>query len=440
MYEHGTPGFLYWQCREAALRTVALWEELNGSLRRWSRSVRLALHQDHACHGAASYDRNSVCFSKITAGDDTTFVGASTDVVAHEVGHALLDTIRPELWGLSTFEPAAFHEAFADCMSMFLALSDRAIRRRLVPNGLGRTNFVETLAEDLSAGQHRARMAGHNVPLNNTGPRHGLNRHSWRDTNGLPDDGPPSMLVRTSHSFGQIFSGSIYDAIRFIYAQEAQSTEASLNRAMRTTAKLLIRAVKDSPPTTSYFLAIARAMLTADERKNGGAHRSSLRRAFRNHGLDPLDRSGRGEDDAGGDADDHVVRFTPEVRAHLLKRLKLPSKTHCSVTSLDGDRSIVKVQMTRSVSLSRAHRHLRGVVAPMRDVVTLGQDDGRTVTLGSLPDLRRADDEARAFAATLVAHGSIADGARRHDQPPSTHAVRKEGEQKVLRRLRFVCR
>jgi Zn-dependent metalloprotease len=48
-------------------------------------------------------------------------LGASTDVVAHEVGHGLLDSARPDS-STSILEVGAFHEAFGDCIAMLTAL------------------------------------------------------------------------------------------------------------------------------------------------------------------------------------------------------------------------------------------------------------------------------------------------------------------------------
>src|SRR5262245_54065556 len=61
LFQPGTPQFLFWQCREAALLAVEVWEELHGSLTSWSteatNSKRLKLVQDGGDDLNAFYDR-----------------------------------------------------------------------------------------------------------------------------------------------------------------------------------------------------------------------------------------------------------------------------------------------------------------------------------------------------------------------------------------------
>ena len=108
-YAPGTSGFVYWQCREAALAAVVGWEGAAGNFSRWQGNRRtIALRQDAGVDLNAYYDRASVSFFHMAIQGTTYFSGASTDVVAHEVGHALLDSIRPQLWAAAFLEAGRF--------------------------------------------------------------------------------------------------------------------------------------------------------------------------------------------------------------------------------------------------------------------------------------------------------------------------------------------
>ena len=50
------------------------------------------------------------------------FSGESPDVACHEMGHAVLDAIRPQLFDAQTIEAAAFHESMGDMSAMLSAL------------------------------------------------------------------------------------------------------------------------------------------------------------------------------------------------------------------------------------------------------------------------------------------------------------------------------
>ena len=86
-----------------------------------------------------------------TLGAQTFFSGESTDVVAHEVGHGLVDSIRPDFFSVNFLEVAAFHEAAGDCVAVLTALSDLETRKALlnVTKSLKKRNFVESTAENV---------------------------------------------------------------------------------------------------------------------------------------------------------------------------------------------------------------------------------------------------------------------------------------------------
>src|SRR4029434_3475827 len=103
LFNPGTAQFLFWQTREAALAALEVWEALNGNLSSWARARtpsrrKLALLQDDGEDLNAFYDGQSLPSFHHATGNKTPFSGASTDVVAHEAGHALLDTVRPPLF------------------------------------------------------------------------------------------------------------------------------------------------------------------------------------------------------------------------------------------------------------------------------------------------------------------------------------------------------
>jgi len=155
--------FLFWQCREAALAAVETWETFESPLTQWARSpnrkkLELSIKfQDPQFTGNQQlnefYDGDGLRFFAFTnANNVTTFSGKSTDTVSHETGHALLDTLRPELFESNFPEVNAFHEAFADCMALLTALFNQDTRKKLLSAApdLGSPNFVESISEYLA--------------------------------------------------------------------------------------------------------------------------------------------------------------------------------------------------------------------------------------------------------------------------------------------------
>jgi len=454
--------FLRWQCREALLRAVAMWEKIAGPLKRWQHGAKLRVDADIGEELNAYYDRESVGYAhqRSTKTGKLRRFAASVDVVAHEAGHAFLDAIRPELWDSNLPEPNAFHEAFGDCIAILAALADRDVRRALLKADpkLGKANFVETLMESL-ANAIRDEMPGHNAAK----PRRGRNRHKWTFFTVLPGDGGPGKLIADSHSFGQVFVGCFHDTLRNVFLAGKKRDEAALWKAAQTAGKLLARAARKAPHGPRFFQSIGRAMTLEDDAIHGGRNHESIRLAFKAHGIllgsvaalaprSMLD--GPAPKSAVGTGRTAMAKATMD---DLRARLNLPANASLRMRSYDlGGRSITEACHERQVQLSGLSERLEGVVAMGAEPTLVGAEHRRAAVLGALPDPQMTQDEVRAFVRGLVARNAIAydeparkaaarratkrgSGAVASPNAAPTHAVVQVGGQPVLKRIRFAC-
>src|SRR4030095_3408190 len=221
------------EAREAALATLETWAALAPSPPAWHDGQRVLPLQHDAGRGLnAHYDRTAVAFLGWETATRKTFPAASTDAVAHEVGHALLDAVRPELWESVYTETAAFHEAFADCMALLVSLFDPPSRLALLQGGgqLRVANFLEGLAEDVAEGVRLENGANDPQSL----PRRALNARQWEIPVNLPPAGPPAALTAEAHSFSRVFTGCFYDTVCNIFASQAKQDAQRLLTAART--------------------------------------------------------------------------------------------------------------------------------------------------------------------------------------------------------------
>lgn len=444
-----TPPFLFWQCRQAALAALRAWEALDGPLAAWSQRQRLDLLQDAGKALNAFYDRQSLSFFHEQVNGTTFFSGASTDVVAHEAGHGLLDAIRPDFWYSNTFEVNAFHEGFADIVALITALADPQQRTRLIESGLGGTNFLEATAEELS---HAIGLVfpGHNA----SAPRHALNDFKWKLFFTLPQEGGPGELIAEIHSFAQIISGCFYDTLRNIFAGRPQNADG-LKEATETAGRLLIAAARTTPQTPRFFRAIGNEMLEADQQAHGGANEKAIRDAFAGHDIDLEGAQMAAMStvlDAEAPALGAVGGIPDSCRQELIRRIggdvTPPPATRARTFA---GKQFVEVLNSRMVALDQVDPRLTGVVAPAVESAWLGwdQQSGRCAVLGPLPEAAKTAHEVQAFVYFLVQHDYIAlPGPRAapgtetpsHATDEITHEVQVEGGQRVLRRIRFFCR
>ena len=447
-YQPGTPGFLFWQCRQAAIAAVKTWESHAGVLPRWFSARRLDLVQNAVAEFGedpqpnAFYDRSSFQFYEFTAGGKTTFSGESTDVVAHEIGHGLLDGIRSDLWDTAFLEVSAFHEAFGDCVALLTALSDAPTRQAFLPR-INSHNFLETTAEDLSDAIRRFRP-NHNAAE----PRMALNILQWQLPTTLPANGGPGVLINEGHSFARVFTGCFYDLLRNLVGNGAADT--TLQQKVGAAARLLIAGARNAPESTRFFQSVGRAMSLADQQLNNGANRDAIGRAFAAHNIAlgtnamvaPVAELAGASPKVGA----RSATLGPATVKDLAERLNLKTGARMIVSPLRalGER-VVQAVHQREVPLGDVHAKLKGVIAMAAETVLVGASGGRAAALGALPDASATTNEVLSYVDSLIKHERIAFDVKAAMEETkkaanyATHVVKTVGGKKRLVRLRFSC-
>jgi len=444
----GTSQFLFWQCREAAIAAVEAWEASVGAHTKWQGNrKKLPLLPDAGEDLNAFYDRQTFSFFHKNVAGTTFFSGVSTDVVAHEVGHGLLDSVRQDFFDVNFLEVGALHEAFGDCVALLTALNDKETREKLltVAANLRKRNFVESTAENLSEGIRKL-MPNHNAAE----PRHAFNTFKFQVPQTLPSNGGPGVLINEVHSFGMVFTGCVWDLLANMFAAAPAQTEGTLLTAAQATGKILITGLKSALVTPRFLQSVGRAMVLADQSINAGANRDRIRDAFQRHDillganaiLAPTMALAGAPPTKRGD-------LAPSTKQDLHRRLGLAKGAKLTVTGgeLFGTPVATAVH-TREVPLSPVDKRLKGVVALAPEPVIVGASGKRAVVLGVLPHPADTEDEVQAFVRTLIEHDRIDFGKAKKTRSASrdittdgtkTHAIIIVGGKKVLKRLRFLC-
>lgn len=232
----------------------------------------------------AFYDRNSLQFFYNT--DPVTrnivFTCNSSDVVSHELGHAMLDALRPDFWNVQNVEIWAFHETFGDISAMLTIMqSDEAINRALreTGNDLSRSNTISRLAEEMGLGLYHA-TGGRSGSLGYL--RDASVRFDYIPPTALPGNAPQNQLSNEAHSFSRVFSGAWYDMFVRIYKKElmkGNSPLESVHTARDVAANYFIRAVISVPKSVVFFNAMAKAIV-AEDRAAGSPYATEVSGTF----------------------------------------------------------------------------------------------------------------------------------------------------------------
>jgi hypothetical protein len=283
VYPTGSHGFRYWTAADALARAVSYWSRVVPDGVRWHTGRPLVVDLDAGTDLNAYYDRQELCFFHATVSGVTVYSGESPDVLCHELGHALLDAIRPQLWNAAVIEAASFHEAFGDISAMLSALELPSVRETVLANTggrLSRASRVSRLAEQLGW----AIRQSHPDAVDADCLRNAVNSFFYRQPEGLPPMAPASALSSEPHSFSRVFTAAWLESLAGMV--EARGTsEAALASAAVDAGRLLAGAVSTARIASNYFAQVAAGLLDADGQLTGGEFRGAIRRAFVGRGI-----------------------------------------------------------------------------------------------------------------------------------------------------------
>ncbi|MFE9445805.1 hypothetical protein ACFYO2_44405 [Streptomyces sp. NPDC006602] len=282
----GTEAFRYWVAADALSSASMTWGPLVPSGTQWVPSVGrvLTAHLDEGVDLNAFYDRRGLQFFHRTVAGVDVFSAQSPEVVRHELGHAVLDALRPQLWSVAAHEPDGMHEAFADISALLTALQMESLRVTVLAETQGDLELssrVSRVAEQLG-------WAIRQIKPDRVEPdclRNMSNNFFYRDPVQLPPLGPANTLSSGPHSFSRVFSGAFLKVVAGIFRQQPVQDQAALAKAGEIAGQLLVDAVVAAPVVSAYYAQVAGHMIAADQRRFGGAHGQSLRSAFIRHGI-----------------------------------------------------------------------------------------------------------------------------------------------------------
>lgn len=263
----GTSGSHAANCYITITETLNLYNRLSTKpINRWAGTSVLRILPEAGVDLNAFYDRASLQFffygRKEIGG--TIYAADSADVVAHELGHAILDFFMPKAFSAASMEVWAFHEAFADFTSMMKCLvHDEMIARILSETGgdLQKPSVLSNLAEHFGRALYLLTGDPHRNPAY---LRTAINNFKYVSPASLPQDAPADQIAAEPHSFGRIFLGAFYDMLVAIYENRkaaGQTPENALQQARDAMVARVLTLVQTVPINTKFFETAAKGLL-----------------------------------------------------------------------------------------------------------------------------------------------------------------------------------
>lgn len=284
-YKPGTSQFRYWTAAEALRRGSDFWGSILGQNIKWQPGAVLPVDLDYGEDLNAYYDRVGLRFFHGSAGKKTVYSGESPGVVCHEMGHAILDSIRSELWDAASAEIAAFHESFGDMSAILCALQLQPLRIAVLSetdSKLYRSSRLSRLAEQLgwAIRQFRPDLVDPDCL------RNAVNSFFYSPPEGLPPNAPASHLSSEAHSFSRVFTTGFFGTLANMLAMNGSSlTEARLQQVSVDAAKLLADAILASPIVPAYYSQIAAHMIESDKTMFKGKYHDAIAAGFVHCGI-----------------------------------------------------------------------------------------------------------------------------------------------------------
>lgn len=284
----------------------------------WAYEPRLRIHPHAVRDANAYYDpvRVAVLFGYFSAADQlvgtnhpggTVFTCLSPDIIAHEVTHALLDSVHHRYMEDTNKDVGAFHEGFADIVALLSRFTFGHLVEHQLYQSAGRIDGYTALGE-------LATQFGEALEDSRGALRSAIG--TW--TNGkwkrLEPDPSDYSSLHEAHDLGALLVATVFDAFQRVYKHRTQDLlriatngtgvlpEGSISRDLvhrlaqeageiaEHLLHICIRALDYCPPVDITFGNYLRALVTADldiAPEDEVGYRVALIEAFRARGIFP---------------------------------------------------------------------------------------------------------------------------------------------------------
>ena len=431
-YAPGTPGFRFYATAAALRRTADFWGQVVAEGTKWEVGATLPVHLDDGVDLNAFYTRGDfqeppgLHFFHDTVGGRTFYSCESPDVCCHEMGHAVLDSIRPQLFDAQTIEAAAFHESFGDMSAILSALQVPSFRQEVLKETSGtlnRASRLSRLAEQLGA----AIRVQHPDEVDPDCLRNAVNSFFYRDPQTLPPSAPANALSSEPHSFSRVFTGAFLDALAgIVKLQSKNPTADDLEQASQDAARLLVGGVLTASVVPDFYSQVAAHMIAASQTSPfNGKYKDVLKSAFVRRGILSL----------------QAVAALASMRVQNIQKTALAHRAAMVSNPVRGSTTLPTASISAAAyGLTRTALTVHTAAEPRRLAV-----NSAALTSGSI-EAHSAQSAAESFTDDLFQRGRVDMGAHAHPESGALHPmgfrthfiVEQKGELLIKRRC-FDC-
>lgn len=245
---------------------------LKTPIKKWSATHILQIYPAAGADMNAFYDRRSLRFYYYNFNGKNVYFSDSSDIITHELGHAMLDAMRPDFWSVQSLEIWSFHEAFSDIVAMFNLMSYDVVLDKVLKETKGDllvSNSVSRLAEEVGVLIRNVTKDPAYLPNALRDPA--VEVFKYEDPSKLPAETSNNRLAAECHSFGRVFSNAWYQIFFRIYKYHVSignDPMTAIRNARDFSFSILAQAIPNSARVVKYYASIAKSMIVVARSKN----------------------------------------------------------------------------------------------------------------------------------------------------------------------------
>lgn len=294
----GTPAYQAAQVWGAIATTLAYVMNLKSDspyIKEWSSTYNLVAIPRAGNQLNAYYDRSSLRFfwGKDPKTNISIYTCDAVGIVAHELGHAILDAIRPDLWNTAVLEFFAFHESFGDILAIASVLQHDVVIEKMLKET---TNAPETTPDlwQSNIASRLARQLGHAIYYSSKMVigseqylRNAFNDFKYIDPLKLTLGVSETSLTQEPHNFSRIFTGAWYECFCEIFKLKYDKSKKVIivKETLDFMMKLLLDAILIAPSQLQFLPTVAITMINILEKNNKLKELEIIKKVFKRRNL-----------------------------------------------------------------------------------------------------------------------------------------------------------
>jgi hypothetical protein len=332
------------------------------------KTLRLYPHAMRKANAYYTPDKNAILFGYFKAASQiqgsnlpggVIFTCLSPDIIAHEVTHAIVDSIHPRFMEDTNPDVAAFHEAFADIVALLQRFTITPLVEHQIAKARGNLSDFTVMGE--LATQFGNALEGNKGSLR--GAIGGVDPETGKWKRFKPD---PGLYQNTfeCHDRGALLVSTFFDAFIRLYNSRTEdllriasngtgvlqpgAIHPDLVRRLAETAcsiaqhllHICLRALDYCPPVDINFGDFLRALITADldtSPRDVSGYRIALIEAFRSWGIFPERVNTLSAESLQWSKPTHLSEQEKKIWQHIASELKSDIRDIVDISLRPGD-------------------------------------------------------------------------------------------------------